>query len=111
LLVNGDEHPAVIGVEAVLGLVVADLSDSLASDLGVVYSRCSSDLPGDQDQAIRGERLAGDASVGVLGEHSVEDRIRDLIAHLIGVALGYGLRSKKICAHRDSRGISQSVLI
>ena len=65
LLVDRDDHAARVGVEAVLGARVADLARSAARtsarDVDVGLGR---DLAGDDDEAGRDERLAGDAAVG-----------------------------------------------
>jgi len=47
-----------------------------------------SHLSDDDAQAFRDRGLAGDASVGILGEHSVEDGVRDLVANLVRVPFG-----------------------
>ena len=95
LLVDRDDHAAGLGVEAVLGAVVADLADLRAHEPRDVDVRLGRDLAGDDDEARRDERLAGDPPVRVLREHRVEDRVRDLVGHLVGMALGDGLRGEE----------------
>ena len=51
------------------------------------------DLAGDDDEARRDQRLAGDAPLGVVGEDGVEDGVRDLVGDLVRVALGDRLRA------------------
>ena len=46
------------------------------------------DLAGDDDEAGRDQRLAGDASVGIVAEDGVEDGVGDLVGHLVRMALG-----------------------
>ena len=89
LLVDRDDHAAGVGVEAVLGAVVADLAH-LRCGRGVGMSTyvCGRDLAGDDDEAGRDERLAGDAARRVVGEDGVEDGVRDLVGDLVRMALG-----------------------
>ena len=76
-----------VAVEAVAGVVVADLAHGLAGDVLDVDVGVGGDLPGDDDQAGVDERLAGDAPVGVVCEHGVEHPVGDLVGDLVGVAL------------------------
>jgi hypothetical protein len=55
---------AAVGVEAQLGIVVADASDRFARDARVVDVRAGGDLAGHHDEAGRHERLRGDPSRG-----------------------------------------------
>ena len=64
LLVERDDDAAGLGVEAVLGARVADRGDPLAHEPRDVDVRLGRDLAGDDDEAGRDERLAGDAPVG-----------------------------------------------
>src|SRR5208282_2912052 len=42
-----------------------------------------------------GERLERDARIGILGEVRVEDGVRDLVAHFVGMAFGDRLRGEQ----------------
>jgi len=59
----------------------------------------------DDDEAGVDQRLAGDAPVGVLGQHGVQDPVGDLVGHLVRVALRDGLGGeevlvvRQVCAH------------
>ena len=96
LLVERHRDAAGLAVEAVLRPVVADLADRAADDLGDVNVGRGRDLPGHHHLAGRDQRLAGDAAVGVVGEHRVEDAVRDLVGDLVRVALGDGLRGEEM---------------
>ena len=54
------------------------------------------DLAGDDRQAGRDERLAGDAADGILREDGVENRIGDLVGDLVGMPFGHRLRGEEI---------------
>ena len=54
------------------------------------------DFAGDDDQAGGGQRLAGDAAVGILVEAGVQDGVGNLVGDLVGMTFGDGLRRKKI---------------
>ncbi len=91
LLVDRVEDGAGVGGEAEVGVDVADLADRLARDLLDVDVRRGRDLTGDDDEARVHERLAGDATVGVVAQDGVEDAVGDLVGDLVGVTLGDGL--------------------
>ena len=88
LLVERDDHAARVGVEAELRARVADLADALAHEARDVDVRLRRDLAGDDDEAGRDQRLAGDAAHRVVGEHGVEHGVRDLVGDLVRMALG-----------------------
>eukprot|EP01137_Pigoraptor_chileana_P029047 Opistho-2@13734 len=100
LLVVGHQHRATLVVDAVFGVVVADALDRVARHLDVIHMGVGGDLAGQHDQASIGQRFGGHAGAGVLREDSVENRVRDLIRDLVGMAFGDGFRSKeKIVRH------------
>jgi hypothetical protein len=100
LLVDRDDHATRLGVEAVLRAVVADLRDRLPDEARDVHVRLRRDLPRDDDEPRRHERLAGDAARGIVCENSVEDGVRDLVGDLVGMTLGDGLaREEKLPRH------------
>ena len=61
LLVERDQHRAVLAVEALRAVVVADVEDRLARRGRDVDDGARGDLTGDDAQARREQRLAGDA--------------------------------------------------
>jgi len=91
LLLDRYDHAAALGVEAVLGLGVADLADGLAGDLGVVHMVGGGDLADDDYQSGGGRHLAGYTGGRVVAQDVVQDGVGDLVAHLVGVALGHRL--------------------
>jgi hypothetical protein len=88
LLVDGHQHAAGFVVEAVLGVCVADVLDGLPDCGGHVDVRLRGDLAGDDDGAGGQKGLTGDASVRVVLEDGVQNRIRDLVGQLVRVTLG-----------------------
>jgi len=66
----------------------------------VVYG----DIASDESQSRRYERLAGHASIGIVGENRIQHAVGNLISDLVWMSLCDGFRSeqKASCAHRDS---------
>jgi hypothetical protein len=96
LAAQGDVHRTGRRVESHVAVGVADVVDHLAHegrDLDVRFRR---HLARDQDEPGRGQSLAGHARAGVLRQHGVEDRVGDLVAHLVRVT------------HRDRLGREES---
>ncbi len=92
LLLDGDDDPAAIAVEPVLGLGVADVADDLAGYAGVVHVVMGGYLAQDDHQAGGGGDLAGHVGLGIAGQDLVQDGVRYLVAQLVGVPLGDRLR-------------------
>ena len=91
LLLDGDEKVESLVVEALGGIIVADVLDGVADNLLVVELGLGADLTEDHDHAGLGGRLASDLGERVLGQAGIEDGVRDLISDLVGVALTDGL--------------------
>jgi hypothetical protein len=91
LLLDGDEKVESLVVEALGGIIVADVLDGVADNLLVVELGLGADLTKDHDHAGLGGRLASDLGERVLGQAGIEDGVRDLISDLVGVALTDGL--------------------
>ena len=99
LLVDRHDDTAGVAVEALVSVVVADLDDGLTCDLGDLHVGGRADLPGDDTQTRRDQRLARHAPVRILLQDRVEDRIADLVGHLVGVTLGHALGCKGPTSH------------
>src|SRR5207247_590664 len=101
------------GVDAVRGAVGVVLDGDLAlgvgpgpgqgaalAQAGVVgglgEGGVGGDLAGDDDEVGGDERFAGDAAGGVGGEAVVQDRVGDLVGHLVGVAHRHGFGREKV---------------
>ena len=124
LLVDHVDDAAGIAVEAVLRAVVADAAHHVARDLLNVDVGLRADLARDEDRARRDERLAGashivetrgharrrDVPLGLetclLCEDRIEHRIGDLVADLVGMALGHALRGEEEAGRCHDRLLS-----
>ena len=96
LFVDGDQHRAVVGADAHVGVGVADVADHFADDLLHVDRGLGRDLAGDDAQAGGDHRLAGDAAHRVLGEQGVEHAVGDLVGQLVGMAHADGFAGEQI---------------
>jgi hypothetical protein len=104
LLVVRDEHRATAVVDAVIGVIVADALDRIARDLDIVDVCSGGDFTGQHDETGVAQRFRGNARVFVLSQDRVENRVRDLVRHLVRMAFGNRFRGEKIvvCHVADS---------
>ena len=102
LLVESHDHTTGLGVEAVLRAGVADVGDGFAHEAWDIDVGRRRDLACDHDEPRRDQRLAGDPTVGVVGEDCVEDGIGKLVGDLVRVALcdGLGAEAERAGTHR-----------
>ena len=114
LLVDGVHHAAGGAVEAVLGAVVADAAHHLAHDGRHVHVRLRADLARHGHEPRGRKRLAraahprhvgglpagGDVALALelylLGDDGVQDGVRYLVAHLVGMPLGDGFGREQV---------------
>ena len=99
LAVNVGDDGAGVSVKAELCAGVADICHHLADDLLEVHIAVGSDLAHNVHKAGGCAGLAGHAGIGVVGQDLVQNCIRDLVADLVGMSLGDGLRSKQVSSH------------
>ena len=79
-----------------LAAVVADLVDRLARTIfGMSTYVCVEISPATTTRPGVDEALTGDATGRIVGHHRVEDAVRDLVADLVGMPLGDGLRGEQ----------------
>jgi hypothetical protein len=110
LLLDGDEKVKGLVVEALGGVIVTNVLDSVTDNLLVVDLGLGGDLAEDHDHTGLGGSLAGNLGQGVLGQAGVEDGIGNLIGDLVGVTLTYRL-GLIIAKHRSAQaglGISHT---
>ncbi len=86
LLVIAHHDGTAFVVDAVLGVVVADALDGVAGDLDVIHMGIGGDFTGQHDQTGVGQGFSGDAAAGVLLKNGIQNRIRNLVCHFVGVA-------------------------
>jgi hypothetical protein len=106
LLVDRGQNRAAVGVEPVLGAVVADPADRLAGDRRDVDVGLGRDLAGDQDEAGVDQALAGDPPFGVVAHDGIEDAVGDLVADLVRMALGDRLGGEQVLAFGELADLS-----
>src|SRR5262249_12946356 len=100
----GGHDRAGLVVEAHLRAGVPDVLDRLPDDHRHFDDRGGGDLASNHHDAGLGQGLARHARLGVLGEDGVEDRVRNLVAKLVGMSLGDRFGSELITAHSGSYG-------
>ena len=98
LLVVADQHGAAAVVDAVFGIVVADVLEGVAGDANVVDKGACRDFAREDDESRRAERFSRDAAIGILLENRIEHGVRDLVCHLVRMAFTHGLGSEEIAA-------------
>src|SRR5262249_38772441 len=77
------------------GIGVTDLAHHLANDIDITNLGIARDLSCHYHHAGFRETFAGHAAVGISGQMSVQDRIRNLVAEFIGMTLGDRLRCEQ----------------
>ena len=100
LAVDVGDNSAGVSVKAVLCTGVTDVRDDLADDLLEIDIAVGGDLAHNVDQTGGSAGLAGHAGIGVVGQDLVQDSIGDLVADLVRMSLGDGLRSKQVSCHK-----------
>ena len=68
-----------------------------------IHVSLGGDFAGDDDQAGGGQGFAGHAAERVFGQAGIENRVRNLVGDLVGMAFGYGFRGKKIAVPDDKQ--------
>ena len=102
LAVNRADYGAASIVEPDGRIVVADVAQRLADRAFGVRERSfgfgivDGHLAGQHDQAGGHERLDGRTGVFVAGQQRIQDGIRDLVSHLVGVAHRHGFRREQV---------------
>ena len=92
-----------VGVERGLRVVVAQLAHGLAHEGQVVERGDGADLTGQDHDARLAEHLAGDPAPAVQLEIGVEDRVGDVVADLVRVALRHRLGGENDAAAGAAR--------
>ena len=94
LLADDVDDAAARAVETHVRMVVADVEDGLAHQRLDVHPGARRDLARDDDDAGLDQGLAGDAAARIGGDDRVEHGVRNLVRHLVRMALGHGLGGK-----------------
>jgi hypothetical protein len=96
LLAVADMHRAAVGVEAQVGVGIADGTDGFPRHPGVVDLGVGGDLARQHHQAGAHQGFGGDAGGGVLDQDGVQDGIGNLVGDLVRMAFGNGFRGEEI---------------
>jgi len=90
-------------IQAVFGIVVADLPYHRTGDFLDVHIGSGAYLSTDQDKAGSGVTFAGNAGMSVLFQAGVENGVGDLVADFIRMSFGHRLGSEGAqCCWHDS---------
>ena len=101
LLVVADENGTAAVVNAVFGIVIANLTEGVAGNADVIDLSGGGDFASEHDKTRSAEGFCSDAAVGILLENGIENGVRDLVRHLVRMAFTHRFRRKKIiAAHR-----------
>ena len=95
---GGDDvhHEELVGVEDVVAVDIADLTDGIADDLHVVELRLGGDLAANNGNVALHIRFAGYAAVLVLREAGVENGVGNGVSNFVGMAFADGLRGEDV---------------
>ena len=91
LLVDGTEDAARVAVELVLRLRITDALDGVTGNGLQVDIHLAADLAHENNLTGRDKRLAGHTGMRVVSQELVENSVRDLVGHLVGMALRHRL--------------------
>ena len=94
LFVKNYHNAAGVGVKAVFGFGIADFTHSIAHDFLDIHVCLCGDFSHYHNKAGGGAGFTGYTAHGILLHQRVKNRVRDGIAHFIGMAFSYGFRSK-----------------
>ena len=99
-----------VGTEALIRPGIANVPDHLTGNGLVVHQSIGGDLPGDAAEICGYQRLTSHPGVGILRQAGVQNAVRNPIGHLVRVAGGDALRSKKSFFHSSIPFFSRSFL-
>ena len=99
LLVDRGQHGAGVGVEAVGGIIIADIADDVAGDARNIHIAGGGDFSHNHDHAGGSGNLAGYAAHRILPHNFIQNGIGNLVADLVRMPFGNGFRSKKAFIH------------
>jgi len=95
LLLNGHQDVARLVVKALARVVVADALDRVSHNLLVVQHSSRGNLSKHHNHAGLGSSLAGHLGSGIHLQAGIQDRVTDLIADFVGMALTDRLRREE----------------
>src|SRR6185295_8798207 len=93
---NRVQNQHAIGMKNVIIVCITNVADGLASDGVKIEFRLGGDFSADNDEIALGVSLASDATVRVLLQARVQDRIGNGIANFVWMGLANGFRRKDV---------------
>ncbi len=99
MLVESGQYRTGMIIKTDIRAVVTNTFNGRARNLHIVDVGLGSNFTRHNNQACTAQSLAGDPCVGILGQDCIQDRVGNLISHLVGMTFGHGFGSKKIVAH------------
>ena len=83
-----------IRIEAVAGIDITDLTNSLTGNFLVIYHSFGGNLTADDAEVGGHHGFTSNTGCRILSQASIQDGIRNRVSNLIGVAVGYTFGSK-----------------
>ena len=104
LFVQGDEDAAGVAVKAVFSTGVADVTDRFADNMRNIDVAGRGNFTYNMYHAGRYQCFAGNAGVFIFCKNGIQNAVRNLVSHFIGMAFRYGFRRKEftIFSHEKS---------
>ena len=96
LLVDGHHNLAGIGIKARCPAGVADVTQDPPGNALNIHIDLARDLACNEHRVGGAAGLTGHPALRVLRQHCIQHRIRDTVAHLVGMALCHRLRRKQL---------------
>ena len=96
LLVDGHHDLAGVGIKARCPAGVADVTQDPPGNALNIHIDLARDLACDEHRVGGAAGLTGHPAVRVNSQHCIQHRIRDTVAHLVGMTLGHRLRRKQL---------------
>ena len=109
LFIDGNDDATGIAIETVQRVVVTNVFDYFASQLWNVDICRSGDLASYNTQTGSEKGFAGDSTLWVFRQNCVQDGIRNLVGHLVGVSFGNALRSEGKVSHEYSSSADTTI--
>ena len=91
---QGGEDTATLCLELILRFGVTYLSNRLTSDLLDVNPSFATHLTGNHHLSGGTQRLASYVCLRILSQHIIQNSVRNLVAHFIGVSFRHRFRCK-----------------
>jgi hypothetical protein len=88
-----------IGIESVTGVHIANLTNRLSGDSGIIHLCLSGDFTANQAKISGDHSFAGHTGLGVLSQTGIENCVGNGVSNLVGVTIGNAFRGKQSFFH------------